>query len=379
MAEQKGQRQRALETVDLDLGPNEASDLAPIANEELLAAHGWDLAFWSVLDEAPAERSVVAIGRSTSGAEEDGPEPDDAATPRRSATSHRWEVVRPELEVDGGAGKTEDAEACTVHDGFVYLVGSHFGSKTGPLEKRRQWVARFREDAFEGSLAGSPPKLELARNRFRLHRAVNDALQAFGPPLLETGHEVRKRFVKKGRKAAGKRGKARIGKRDVPLNIEGADFLADGSLLLGLRFPVSAEGHPLLAELQGVEALFDREPAAPVVRRFWVLENVGSKRSPAGIRALHRDGAVFHAITGNLDDPSKDSTVLADHPEAGRSRSAHHTFRAPRGRDGGSVDAELVRRFSTENVEGLAPADSGFAYVIDQDEAVRLRYPRAGR
>lgn len=366
-------RRQPLEAVELDLHPNEASDLAPIHNSGVLAAHGWDLGFWSVLDETPAESSVVAIGRRAVEADEGGAQAHDTA---RDESSRTWEVVHPRFELDGGAGKTEDAEACTINEGWVYVVGSHFGGKTGPLEKGRQWVARFREDAFEGSLLDTKPHLDLARNGFRLHRAVNDGLRAFGPDLLEPGPEVRKRFIKQGRKKGGKKAKARIGKGDHPINVEGAAFLPDGSLLLGLRFPITADGHPLLVELAGEESLFANEPVAPVVRRFWVLANVGSKRNPAGIRALHRSGSVMHAVTGNLDDPSKDSAVLSDHPEGARARSAHYRFRAPRARDGGAVEAELVRRFEAENVEGLAPGAGGFHYVTDEDEAVRLRSPR---
>ena len=43
---------------------------------------------------------------------------------------------------DGGAGRTEDAEACAVWDGHVYAVGSQFGKKAGPLSARRSWIAR---------------------------------------------------------------------------------------------------------------------------------------------------------------------------------------------------------------------------------------------
>ena len=40
----------AVRTIDLDLHPNEASDLLPVENERILGAHGWDRAFWTVLD-----------------------------------------------------------------------------------------------------------------------------------------------------------------------------------------------------------------------------------------------------------------------------------------------------------------------------------------
>ncbi|HEV2074918.1 MAG TPA: hypothetical protein VGR10_01625 [Thermoleophilaceae bacterium] len=376
MAKRKSPQQKPLEAVELDLQPNEASDLVPLENEKVLKAHGWKTAFWTVLDEEAVEKCVVAVGLAADRRGDDRAEPDDSATPESEEGGEpKWEIVRPRFAVPRNDRSTEDAEACTRHDGWVYVVGSHYGSKTGPLEKERQWVARFREDDFEGTLRDSRPKLEIAMNRFRLHRAVNDALRAFGPDLIELGPKVRKQLVKKTRKKAGKKAKARISPADLPINIEGASFTDERTLLIGLRFPVTAAGHPILAELSGVEEMFGDKLAAPVVRRFWVLSNVGSAGTPCGVRALHRSGRELHAVVGNLDDPSKDSVLIADHPAGGKARSAHYRFRLPRGRDGGEVEAELVRRFKAENVEGVARVGSRFHYVTDEDEKVRVRYP----
>ncbi len=44
-----------LASIDLDLAPNEASGLLPVADRPLLEAHGWDQAFWVVLDEGAVE------------------------------------------------------------------------------------------------------------------------------------------------------------------------------------------------------------------------------------------------------------------------------------------------------------------------------------
>jgi hypothetical protein len=112
---------QALHTVDLDLHPNEASDLLPVESHELLRARGWDLAFWTVLDEGYVEDSLAVIGHTR------GASPEDDA----------WEIVRPRFRVTDNAGRTEDAEACTRLDGWVYLVGSQYGSKAGPLETKR--------------------------------------------------------------------------------------------------------------------------------------------------------------------------------------------------------------------------------------------------
>ena len=352
----------ALHTVDLDLHPAEASDLLAVESDELLRARGWDSAFWTVLDEGSVEDSLAVIGhRRGASAEDDG-----------------WEVVRPRFHVTENAGRTEDAEACTRLDGWIYLVGSQYGSKDGPRQSTRAFLARFRESDLADDLEGSQPLMRVARNKLRLHRAVNDALRAFGPPVLGPGPTVRDRFIDRTRRD-GPRGPARrINDRDVPINVEGATFDRHGSLLLGLRYPVAAAGQPILAELAGVEAMIEDERAAPVVRRFWVIDNVGTAAAPAGIRALHRRGDELHAITGSLDAEGKGSAVLEDHPEGGRAACAHHRFALPGNRDGGSVEAELVQAFDLHNVEGLASDPEGyFYYVTDEDERIRVRYMRS--
>ena len=123
--------------------------------------------------------------------------------------------------------------------------------------------------------------------------------------------------------------------------------------------------------------MIEDERAAPVVRRFWVIENVGTAAAPAGIRALHRRGDELHAITGSLDAGGKGSALLEDHPEGGRAACAHYRFALPGNRDGGSVEAELEQAFDLHNVEGLASDPEGhFYYVTDDDERIRVRYMR---
>lgn len=363
-ARSKSSRSRSspLETVDLDLHPNEASDLLPIASRRILDAHGWDRGFWSVLDEGSVEDSIAVVGHRA-GKEE---------------AADSWETARPRFSVrKKNRGKTEDAEACARHDGWIYVVGSHYGAKDGPIEAKRAFVARFREDDVEAPLGERKSAMEVAMNRFRLHRAVNDALQAYGPELLGPGDAVRERFIAAARKGAGKRTADRLLGSDAPINIEGVTFEDGGAMLLGLRYPVTAGGHPILAEASGIERLFEDKRAAPVVRRLWVLDNVGTKRRPEGIRAVHREGRDLHVIAGSLDATDKGSTLLEDHPEGGKSSCAHYRVRLPRNRDGGPVDAELVHRFNLPNVEGLAAGPGGrFFYVTDEDDKVHMRLMR---
>jgi hypothetical protein len=153
------------------------------------------------------------------------------------------------------------------------------------------------------------------------------------------------------------------------------EFRADGRLLLGLRYPVSAGGHPLLVELDDVDALF-ADPGADVsCSHVWELENAGARDEPMGIRAMHTEGAdVFDAVVGDLDAAGKGATILADHPAGGRAASRHVRFSLPAAA-GGGVRAYTVHEFRTiKRVEGIAVAPDGHAhYVIDEEGHVALR------
>jgi hypothetical protein len=73
---------------------------------------------------------------------------------------------------------------------------------------------------------------------------------------------------------------------DYPNNIEGTAFRPDGTLLLGLRFPTTADGRPILIELEGVERLFEPGDRLPEVRGFWVVDAIGRNGKMAGVRDL---------------------------------------------------------------------------------------------
>ena len=154
------------------------------------------------------------------------------------------------------------------------------------------------------------------------------------------------------------------------------EFRANGRLVLGLRYPVSAEGHPLLVEVDDVEALFADPDAVPSCSCVWELENAGARGAPMGFRALHTDGDdVLDAIVGDLDAAGKGATILADHPEGGRAASRHVRFSLPLVAGGGAVRAETVHDFGEiKRVEGVALARDGHAhYVIDEEGHVALR------
>jgi hypothetical protein len=345
---------------DLHLEPNEASDLCSVLAGDARGRHGWDRALLTVLDEAHAEDALALLVHRIDCPLDEG-----------------WEALRVGADAGANAGRTEDAEACAVWDGHVYTVGSQFGKKAGPLSASRSWIARASEASLERALDGGRASLEIARLRFGLHRAVNDALA--GLELIELGRHARDAYI--GATIAvgetrGKRWAGRVLPGDYPINVEAAEFRADGRLLLGLRYPVSAAGHPLLVEIHDVEMLFAEPDAVPRAGHLWWLENVGSEQAPTGFRGLDtRGGERFDAIVGDLDAANKGATVLEDHPEGLRADSEHVRFALPPDADGGPVKAETVHHFGDiRRVEGVAVDHEGHAhYVIDEEGHVALR------
>jgi hypothetical protein len=339
----------------LEAGPNEASGICPASSPKLLGARGWDRGFWVVLDDDAVERCVALVGH----------EP---------GLEGGWKARTLEASVEA-PDRTDDGEDCVRIAGWVYLIGSHYGSKAGPLEGSRQFVARFREaDAAE-----EPVPLEVARTGFRLHRLINDALAAADIELFELGTRARDELISatidEGEDDQDDPRSERVRTGDLPINIEGAALRPNGGLLLGLRFPVSRQGNPLIIELDDFAALFAGR--LPTVRGVWVVPGVGHPSVPAGIRGLGEgeDGCI-EAITGDLDSSPEKSVLLASHPEGGRAFSAHFTLRLPGNRRGGRAEAGLVREFpGFERVEGVARDELGRCfYVVDEGERLRLLY-----
>ena len=354
----------ALREAGLDIGANEASGICPIGSERLLEEHGWQHGFWVALDEVPVNEGVVALGSA-----------------RGSDGTDGWEGKLLSFRVDGDAASTEDAEDCMRRDGWVYLVGSHYGSKEGPIELERQFLARFREEDAAGG--DEPPTLEVAHTAFLLHRAVNDALAEADLELFPLAAAAREALVGAALANGAGDGAAwaeQIRSEDLPINIEGCATRPGGGVLLGLRFPCSAAGQPLIVELDGVDPLFEDPPAAPRVRGVWVLEGVGHAAAPAGVRGLADlpDGTL-HVLTGNLDSTGKGSVLIEAHPEGALARSAHFRTRLPARRRGGGVKAELVREFpGLRRVEGVATDPAGrLFYVSDEEERIHLRFADA--
>jgi hypothetical protein len=353
-----------LRQLNLNLKPNEASGLLTLENDALLETHGWELALWAVLDEGRVEDCVALIGHE-----------------RGAPIGEGWRIERLNARLESDPGKTEDAESVARHDGRVYVFGSHFGSKDGPLQPKRSFVARFKEDDVEHVTGEPAVEMEVSRKSFEIHRIINDAFKAGGPELVPLGRRSNEAFIGKTIERGedkGKRWAGLVREGDYPINVEGAAFRADGTLLLGLRFPVSAEGLPILVGLEGLERLFGPGDGLPSVTGFWVVDAVGRGGTMAGVRDLALSGSgggeELHLVTGNIDSRDKGSVLLQDY-RGGEETVATHFRCALPGGDPGSLAAEFVREFpALPRVEGIAITDDErFFYVTDEDEGVHLR------
>lgn len=346
-----------MKDVVIDEKASEASGLLAIENKAVLEAQGWSLGFWTCSDEGPVEEALGALGK-------------------RKDTGD-WELCHVKGAKATVKKKTEDCEGMARLGDRVYIFGSHFGTKTGPLEPRRHFVARFNEAKIDGHLDEATIEVEIARGAFKLHRVINDALKESGLRIIETGAEEARQCIEKTRKIGKKKGKrwaGRIHEGDWPVNAEGVAFRDSGGLLLGLRYPVTRDGHPILVELDDVDKLFRDPPDTPSIRHLWVLENAGSAKEPRGFRALEIKDGVFHAITGSLDSSPEESVLLQEHPEGALAESQHHRFTLPEVPWWTGLEAKAVTGVDVDSrVEGLAVDAKGrFRYVLD-DDRVHLR------
>jgi hypothetical protein len=304
----------------------------------------WHEAYWTAIDEAPASECLSIVARIGNGAGE-------------------WRIKPVAVRQDRGSRKTHDVEALARFGGWVYLIGSQYGRPGGPLESRRSFLARFREPM---GAPAKPVRMEVVRDRFRLHRAINDALAASHLPLARLREKAARDFIRRTRTLGRRRNKAwadRILAGDLPLNIEGAAFDDQGALLLGLRFPVSASGEPIIVELKEVHGAFRSAGWWPVVQAIRVLTGAGSPGAPMGIRDLELSGGEVHVLVGGID------SELVDHAPPPSARPFEHRVgRWTRGAEAASLPTRLVRRFKPgQQVEGLAgDGAGGFAYVAER-------------
>jgi hypothetical protein len=346
---------------DLDLHPNEASGLVRVDDERLLERRGWDRAFWSVLDEVDIADGLALLGH-TSGVDLDG----------------GWEVERVACQRIGDAGPADDAEAIARNGDWVYAFGSQHGGKRGPIRRREQWVARFREADVTPRGDGAEPAVELdvVHTEFRLHRVLNDALLEGDLDVIAFHAAAHEAFITKTiAELAGTGAEGRVRDTDWTVNVEGAEFTPRGALLLGLRFPVTADGCPIVVQLDGVERMFRAPRSWPEVTALWAIEAPARGGGLAGVRDLCLHDDRLHVVVGDLDSAGKDS-VLREHYSQGRDTVATHMeARLDPAARGGRLPARRVREFPEHpRIEGIAADREGnFFYVSDEDKAVHLR------
>jgi hypothetical protein len=339
-----------------DLG--EASALLPCANAELLASYRFDRAFWALKDFGPVEDALVLIGHR-----------------RDRPLAKGWTVkaARGRLNVQR---ETEDAEVLARHGDFIYVLGSQSGGPEGVLEPERSFVLRFSEQSVRAPPATSRLKLEIANRPFIVHRAVNDALKRSGLDLIPLAPHAANTFVlptiEEGY-AARAAWAPRLQAEDYPIRLDGLVFLPDGSALLGLRFPMTAEGHPLLVRVEDLSRCFAESGALKSSVVGW-LAAAGDPRHPAGIRAIQHsrpgadDGRAIDVLTGPLGSPGHRDALAHDYPGSEAAPRRHWRLELPAERGGPDVlDAQLVRQFGEHDVEGFAQDSDGHWYYSVYD------------
>jgi len=346
----------------IDLGPKapEASSILRIDDAELLRGYGFDRGFWVCIDESRGEQSLALLGHA----------PDDAP-------HEGWRVER----IDAGAApdeKTEDAEALTRDErGYVYVFGSQYGSKAGPLQPRRAFIGRFHEPGFT---ATETPTVELFRRPFLLHRKINDALRSSGIALLPLGPNMQSRYIAKtmregARKDATWRELLRF--EDWPINLEGATYVGDDVFLLGLRFPTTADGHPLIVRVRGLGRWADaggNDDAALEVELAAVLTGLGDRAYPVGVRDMTTHDGRLHVLAGAIGTERKPSAIEIDYAGYRRVDCVHVQTAMPGATGVAELQSETVHAFEGHpNIEGLEfDGRSEWVYVLDEDERLRL-------
>lgn len=352
-----------LSEIDIDLGGArafEVSSLLKVKDQRGGPEDNWDTAFWVAMDEGEVQEALGLI------------------VSHKDDLQIKWSYLplhcNAQKNIDNDDADSDDAEALfRMEDGFVYILGSHMGNKRGELQKKRHFIARFEEAKVKVEKGKAHVDLEVSNNAFLLHRVINDALK--DTPLIPRTKQVRK-AVEDALKS-NKKWATPITPEDYPINIEGAAFLPSGNTLLGLRYPVSKDGHPILVEVEKLEALFSSKK--PRVVAVWILSNVGSKAVARGVRAITVDGDVIHVITGNLDSSKRSFLVSGFEPDgelvedhrfsvgAGMAaKSQHHTFSlAPF--SGSEIEATLFSNLPDTDFEGIeiGPGPTYF-YVRDE-------------
>ena len=353
-----------LHETDLHLEPNEASDLCPVEVPEVLARRGWDRALLTVLDEAHAEDALALLG---------------ARGRRRLARAGRR--ARPprvptRARADAGRGSLRAARRPRLR---ARLAVRQEGRAA---EAARSWIARVpRGESLGGG--GRPAALQIARLRFGLHRAVNDALAALrdradrrsarSPRELYIDATIARGVARSealgGPHHGGRPPDQRRGRR-VPRRRAAAARPA----LPGQRRRASTAGRarttsrrcsPIPDACRAAGARLgagERRQRATRRRASAALRHGGGRRLRRGRRRPRRRGQVG-------------ATVLADHPRGRPGRVAARPLRAPGRRAAAPSEptASTTSARSSRSRASRSPTEGHAHYVIDEEGHVALR------
>lgn len=330
---------RGRRDLTLESGHDEISALTACCNRRVLDSFGFDLAVWIVSDDADVHRSLALLGRQERRRRRDDVEDEDV-----------WQVVplKAKRTSSSSRDETDDPECLARIGGWLYVFGSHFGSNLGPLDPERHFVARFNESLVKFKDDRLKTKLDVCRELFALHRAVNDAIAQRDLRLIAEGARCLYNYIRATIGAAESdhpEWRDRLHHRDRPINIEGTSFLPNDRLLVRLRYPVTADGAPILVEVDGIDRLFQRDGLRKFGRlkgtRVFIFESIGRPDQPAGFDAAN----------------------------------AYHVFQIPDRPDYGVVSLRADPRYkflADDNIEGVAVTDDGAAWFVSDDENIRM-------
>lgn len=295
--------------------------MLPVMSDRILAELGCDEAWWVCHDEGDLGSMVSLLA---------APPHDDP---------ERWSVSGIRLEADGP--RRTDAEAITRIDDTVFVIGSSFVGRSGVLDDRRAFIARFSEQ--DVSVADHSVKAQVLDLESTLMDRVVNALADTELLPAKDDH--------------------------VSMNIEGAVVL-DGDLILGLRWPVASDGRPLLVRFLGAagvlsDADWSVERLAELAVAVHVVNSGATKKRPEGIRAMTSHGPTIHATVGQTERDLVDGKA--------KPAAARH-LRLDGGPDGLEIEATEIERFEGfRKVEALAPRSGGrWLYALDDEDAVVL-------
>ena len=284
---------------------------------------GWDRALLTVLDEANAEDALALLVH-------------DAGA--RSTTAGRPSRVH--AEPSGGAGKTEDAEACAVARRRTCTCSARSSARRPGRSRRAARGSRAcSEDVARRGARRRPRRRSRSRacasgctarstTRWRPRRSscCRSARSAARPTSTRRSRPAPRR-ASAGRAAcsAGRPADQRRGRR-VPRRRPPA---ARPALPGHRRRPPAARRDP--GRRRAVRRPRRRARGR---RRVVARARRQRRRRRPGFRGLDtRGGDRFDAVVGDLDAANKSATVLEDHPEGGS--AAVRARRASRSRDGG--------------------------------------------